>query len=85
MALEQLRERCKKAVQLHQKAININQIFALTGLRYLAVRATLIQVPVRTEAKLREAANSFIMTSEIDPGRVKYVARYSSGRSNKNA
>ena len=39
--LEQLHERRKQVVRLHQKAIKIMQIVALTGLSYPAVRATL--------------------------------------------
>ena len=39
--LEQLHERRKQVVRLHQKAIKIMQIVAMTGLSYPAVRATL--------------------------------------------
>ncbi|MBL8401088.1 IS630 family transposase [Accumulibacter sp.] len=39
--LEQLHERRKQVIRLHQKAIKVMQIVAMTGLSYPAVRATI--------------------------------------------
>jgi len=92
--LEQRRERRKQIVQRHQKAIKIMRIFALKGLSYPTLQATLDRVPVRTKAKQREAPNSYIIALDKNPERViscfqdrrvMYAEKHSSGRNNKNA